>query len=98
MHRKISMIPFPSATILEIGAGTLNHVCWENPALPYDIIEPFVSLHDKKVERSHLRNIYNNIYEVPSDNEYTKILSVAVLEHIENLPWCTVMVLGFKLD
>jgi len=33
-----------------------------------------------------VRKIYNNTGEIPLDVKYNRILSIAVLEHLENLP------------
>lgn len=86
MHRQVAKVPAPKGAILEIGAGTLNHMGWENVTRPYDIVEPFTALFEEKKEIARVRNIYQNIFEVPTNAEYSKILSVAVLEHLTDLP------------
>jgi hypothetical protein len=86
MHRQVANATAPKGALLEIGAGTLNHIRWEDSARPYDIVEPFTSLFEEKEELSHLRNTYKNIFTVPTDARYSKILSIAVLEHLADLP------------
>ncbi len=86
MHRQVANVSSPEGATLEIGAGTLNHIQWEKRADAYDIIEPFTALFQGKLELEGIRNIYHSISDVPMQLEYTKILSVAVLEHILDLP------------
>ena len=40
MHRVFASHA-PGRRIMELGAGTLNHLCYENDYKLYDIIEPF---------------------------------------------------------
>lgn len=70
---------------LEIGAGTLNQLHYENNA-PYDIIEPFKTLFENSPELKRVRNVYNDIDDVPAGNKYDRIISIATFEHIEDLP------------
>lgn len=86
MHHKVANVTAPKGALLEIGAGTLNHITWEDTTCPYDIVEPFTALFEEKEERTRLRNIYHNIFDISTDTEYSKIFSVAVLEHLINLP------------
>ena len=88
MHRKVAEDvtgSSPKAT-LEIGAGNLNQLPYEPHSQPYDIIEPFRELYESSPHRGRLRNIYEDISEIPSEQRYDRITSVAVLEHICNLP------------
>lgn len=88
MHRKVAEDvtgSSPKAT-LEIGAGNLNQLPYEPHSQPYDIIEPFRELYESSPHRGRLRNIYEDISEIPSEHRYDRITSVAVLEHICNLP------------
>ena len=88
MHRKVAEDvtgSSPKAT-LEIGAGNLNQLPYEPHSQPYDIIEPFRELYESSPHRGRLRNIYEDISEIPSEQCYDRITSVAVLEHICNLP------------
>jgi hypothetical protein len=88
MHRKVAAdATGPSAkATLEIGAGNLNQLPYEPQSQPYDIIEPFRELFESSPHLARVRNIYNDIAEVPAENRYDRIISVAVLEHVENLP------------
>jgi hypothetical protein len=43
MHRQVSKKFFPGNRVLEIGAGTLNHLRYETPNV-YDVVEPFEEL------------------------------------------------------
>ena len=71
---------------LEIGAGTLNQLPFEpaNPA--YDIIEPMAFLYEDSPHRNRVRNFYGSIDDVPDNARYGRITSVAVLEHLCDLP------------
>jgi hypothetical protein len=75
-----------SGPILEIGAGTLNHVPYE-PAHPaYDIVEPFTALYAGSVHRSRIRHSYDSVHSVSPDQRYVRIIAIAVLEHVRDLP------------
>ena len=72
---------------MEVGAGNLNHVKFEKDYEFYDVIEPkdyLIEASDPAI-RKKIRNIYKNIEEIPENRVYDKIISIAVLEHIENL-------------
>lgn len=84
MHRQIGKVP--GARILEIGAGNLNHVSFEVGADLYDVVEPFRELLDTSPDKARVGAIYADINDVPLGNRYDKILSVAVLEHLCDLP------------
>jgi Methyltransferase domain len=75
----------PGST-LEIGAGTLNHLVYEPTAYPYDVVEPFAQLIQSGPEITRIRNIYNDIFEIPDDRKYDRIISIATLEHVCDLP------------
>lgn len=85
MHRKLTAYPagFP---FLEIGAGTLNHVPYEPSNGKYDIIEPMPVLFEDKAEVSRISGIYKDIRELEPVPTYDRIGSVAVLEHVLDLP------------
>ncbi len=75
--------------VLELGAGTLNHVPHESPGIKgwgYDIVEPQRHLHEDSEHREVVRDVYADISEVPADRQYARIISVAVLEHLDDLP------------
>lgn len=88
MHRKVAedvIGSFPKTT-LELGAGNLNQLPYEPNSHPYDIVEPFRELFESSLHLHRVRNIYNDISAIPSENRYQRMTSVAVLEHVENLP------------
>lgn len=86
MHRRVSEVRAPDGDILEIGAGTLNHVPWEHEERAYDVVEPFAALYRDRPALGHLRSVYRSVEEIPATLRYAKVVSVAVLEHIEDLP------------
>jgi len=72
--------------ILEIGAGTLNHVPYELEVSSYDCVEPFHELFADSPHLSRIRSMYSDIADIPDDRLYSRIFSLAVLEHVQNLP------------
>lgn len=70
---------------LEIGAGTLNQLPYE-PITQYDIIEPFKILYQNSKELKRVNTIYSDIREI-ENKKYDRITSVAVFEHITDLPY-----------
>src|SRR6266513_607213 len=87
-HRKIAADvrdSGPKAT-LEIGAGNLNQLPYEPRTAPYDIVEPFRELFESSPLLGRIRNVYNDVAEIPAATRYERITSIAVLEHISNLP------------
>lgn len=90
MHKKVAANK-PSrvhsdSTTLEIGAGTLNHLHYEPPVSHYDIIEPMKELYENTASESLARNKFSDISEISGEYVYDRIISVAVLEHVLNLP------------
>lgn len=83
MHRQLGRQR--AAQILEIGAGNLNHVPYHRGAA-YDAVEPFRELWEDSPHRGAVRALFRDIAEVPHDSTYDLILSVAVLEHLTELP------------
>lgn len=86
MHRCVALRQ--GGEILELGAGTLNHVPFEPGALAYDAIEPEARLYAGSPAHGRVRTFYRDIAEVPGDRHYDRIVSVAVLEHLTDLPAC----------
>ncbi len=87
LHKKVAkdINKMINKSTLEIGAGTLNQLDYENPH-PYDVIEPFKELYKNSKHIKSIRSFYNNISEVEKDKKYDRITSVATFEHITNLP------------
>lgn len=85
MHRRIAN-GTGAVTILEIGAGNLNHVPYHPGARAYDVVEPFRELWEDSPHRSRIRCFYSDLCEVPETRCYDSVLSVAVLEHLTDLP------------
>jgi hypothetical protein len=83
MHRRVAA---PSVSVLEIGAGSLNHLPYHPGAVVYDAVEPFRDLWHDSPHRARVRRIYDDLADVPAVNRYSAIVSVAVLEHLTDLP------------
>lgn len=70
---------------LEVGAGNLNHLPYEDLSRPYDVVEPYRSLYKESSEKIKIRSFYDDISEV--NNKYDRIISIATFEHLINLPF-----------
>lgn len=86
MHRRVAALRRPGEEILEIGAGTLNHLPYEEGAEAYDAIEPLDELWRTSPNVARLRAVYRSIEDLREDSIYDRILSIAVLEHLTDLP------------
>lgn len=80
---------------LEIGAGTLNQLQYEPAISNYDIVEPFEELYKDSELLSRVKNIYSDISEITE--KYDRITSIAVFEHIMDLP-CVVAKAAMHLN
>ena len=88
MHRKLAedvKSGLPKST-LEIGAGTLNQLPYEPQSNPYDIVEPFHDLYESSPNLLASGIFTMTSWTFPDGAKYERITSVAVLEHICNLP------------
>lgn len=87
MHRKIAedVKDISDKATLEIGAGTLNQLNYEETS-PYDIIEPFTELYINSKFRNRINQVYKDIDEVDELKKYDRITSIATFEHITDLP------------
>ena len=85
MHKQtVREASFP---LLEVGAGTLNHVPYEDTHGDYDIVEPRGDLlYQGSSEQSRVGKIFSDISHIPLQGEYERIISIAVLEHVLDLP------------
>jgi SAM-dependent methyltransferase len=86
MHRRVAADSAAGQTVLEIGAGTLNHLRFEAKNGTYDVVEPYTALYDGRPETARVRAFYADIADVPSGNRYDRIKSIATLEHVLDLP------------
>lgn len=84
MHRQVARKS--GGPILELGAGTLNHIRFESGSGPYDVVEPFKALYEGRSEAAKVRNFFDRAQDVPADRSYRRIISIAVLEHLPDLP------------
>ena len=87
MHRKATTSSvIQSEEILEIGAGSLNHLRWEGGYSGYDVVEPFQELLNTSSQLGLVRHAYTQLSEIPAQQQYDRIISIAVLEHLLDLP------------
>lgn len=87
-HRKIASVNnVDSPIILEVGAGSLSHVVYEKSYEKYDIVEPKTFLWENADPRqkSRVSNYFASLELIPSGNQYSKIISIACLEHVNDL-------------
>ncbi len=86
MHRRVAE-GVPAGDLLELGAGNLNHVPYHRDVRIYDVVEPFRELWEQSPYRENVRHIYSDLSDIPDGQSYDCILSVAVLEHLTDLPF-----------
>jgi SAM-dependent methyltransferase len=84
MHRQVALKG--SGRLLELGAGNLNHMRFEDSAWVYDIVEPFSALYEGSPLLLRVQSVFSSTEEIPLDRRYDRVLSVAVLEHMVDLP------------
>jgi SAM-dependent methyltransferase len=86
MHRQIAARGRAGDHVLELGAGTLNHVAYETAAAAYDAVEPKAFLYQDRPQRHTVRRVVPTLEDLPRDVRYDRVVSVAVLEHMTDLP------------
>jgi len=86
LHKQVAKLSSPELITLEIGAGTINQLNFERAGNVYDIIEPFKELYTNSPHLEKITKIYKDIDEVEKTKHYDRIISIAVLEHIADLP------------
>src|SRR3984957_16923609 len=86
MHRHVAE-GVTCGSLLEIGAGNLNHVPYLPASCICDAVEPFQELWEDSPYRSRVRRIYSDLQEISLGDGYDCIFSVAVLEHLADLPY-----------
>src|SRR4051794_32351681 len=74
MHRRVAKNARGVLSTLEIGAGTLNHLRYESNEAAYDIVEPAHFQFENSPYLSRVRNVYNDMVEVPADTRYDRII------------------------
>jgi len=75
-----------SVSTLELGAGNLNHLPYEPNVKNCDVIEPSRQLIDSSPLKSKIGNYYEDIFHIDGQQKYKRIISIAVLEHLTDLP------------
>ena len=85
MHRRLGD-DLSNGRLLDLGAGNLNHVPYLQPGSTYDAVEPFRELWEDSPHRARAGRIYADLEEIPQGVRYDCIFSVAVLEHLTDLP------------
>ena len=87
LHKKIAkdVNTLHNKKTLELGAGTLNHLQYEQPE-HFDIVEPFKELFENSPLLDRVNNIYQDIAEIDPSETYDRIISIATFEHITDLP------------
>lgn len=87
LHRKVAedVINVSDKSTLEIGAGTLNQLMYEQTR-PYDIIEPFTELYAQSKFIDRVNTVYRDISEINESKRYDRITAIATFEHIMDLP------------
>jgi hypothetical protein len=86
MHRRVGD-KVSGGSLLEIGAGNLNHVPYLPGSCICDAVEPFRELWVDSPYRSRIYRMYSDLQEIPQNVSYDCIFSVAVLEHLADLPF-----------
>ena len=86
-HKEISNMGNQNGAILEIGCGSLNHIKYEKNFLSYEVVEPkeFLIKQAERKKRLIVTKTYPSLDLIPSNKNYSKIISIAVLEHVNNL-------------
>ena len=75
-----------NSKILELGAGNLDHVKYEK-FIKYDVVEPEKKYYIKnKKALKKVNKIYKSIFSIPNKKKYDKIIAIATLDVIDDLP------------
>lgn len=90
MHRQVAkdlggFRPEDAISTLELGAGTGNHLAFDSRSNHYDVIEPMQELY-RMAPAGRVRTRYEDIGDIQGKEIYDRVVSIAVLEHLENLP------------
>lgn len=85
MHKRVAAASRPGA-VLEMGAGVLNHLEFESEGLIYDVVEPESIFYQGKPQAARVRDFYADLAHIPEGQRYGRIISIATLEHVTDLP------------
>lgn len=87
MHRIVAARGrlFLNRKILDFGCGNLNHFQYESDVEVYDAVEPFSELYQNQLHKDRISNFYEFVHDI-EHQEYDRVFSVAVLEHLTDLP------------
>jgi SAM-dependent methyltransferase len=85
MHRTVAARGI-AGSVLELGAGTLNHLPYEPRVDAYDVVEPLEWFYADSPDRRRVGQIFRQIEDVPVTSSYDRVISIAVLEHLADLP------------
>lgn len=90
MHRRVAAdlkgkSPNTKVSTLELGSGTGNHLAFDARSDFYDVVEPMDELFELS-PRNRIRQRYLRIEDVQGESIFDRVVSVAVLEHLEDLP------------
>ena len=69
---------------LELGAGNLNHLPYEDTEQKYDVVEPYTELYELSPDLGQVHRVYQDISE--AEGRYDRIISIATFEHLTHLP------------
>lgn len=90
MHHRVAAGRNLPGPVLELGAGTLNHLPYEPAAQPYDVVEPLSEWVETSPHRSRVRHVWSSLADVPvpatDADRYGRVISIATLEHMTDLP------------
>ena len=86
-HKEIAKMGNENETILEIGCGSLNHINYEKEFLSYEVVEPkdYLLEQAQRKKKLSVSKVYTSLEKIPYHKNYSKIISIAVLEHVNNL-------------
>jgi hypothetical protein len=70
MHRKVAEFSTPMENVLELGAGSLNHLKYEINFKNYDVVEPFKELLKESKQSDRVRSIFSDITEIKRTQKY----------------------------
>ena len=86
MHRQVARRGRPGGDVLDFGAGNLNHYGYEHGFARYDVVEPFKLLLEDAPPGALVEDgTFSYVHDI-SGRTYDRIFSIAVLEHLVDLP------------